>query len=122
MHNEMRSNHSDCTVGNFQGEESDFTVARHPEKSLHIYTTALKLCKIGMWLGGEKEKHNSVCSSNQKGHKNRGLLLKSMDYIIEWNAPSPVYGSQASRWLFPASVARVVRVHARAAGFSSQLC
>lgn len=25
-----------------------------------------------------------------------GLLLKTMDYIIEWNAPAPVYGSQAS--------------------------
>lgn len=70
-----------------------------------------------MWLGGEKEKRNGVCSSNQKGHKNRGFLLKSMDYIIEWNAPSPVYGSQASRWLFPASVAGVVRVHARVADF-----
>lgn len=54
---------------------------------------------------------NTICSSNQKGHKNWGLLLKGMDYIIEWNAPSPVYGLQASWWLFPGSIARVLRLH-----------
>lgn len=56
MCHEMHSNHGDCTAGNFQGEESDSAVARHLEKSLHIYTTALKLCKIGMRLGGRKGK------------------------------------------------------------------
>lgn len=50
MCHKMCSNDSDCTAGNFQGEESDSAVAQHPEKSLRIYTTALKLCKIGMWL------------------------------------------------------------------------
>lgn len=45
-----------------------------------------------------------------------GLLLKTMDYIIEWNAPAPVYGSQASCRLFPGSIARVVRLHNTAAG------
>lgn len=48
MYHEMHSNHLDCTAGNFQGEKSDSAVAWHPEKSLHIYTTALKLGKIGM--------------------------------------------------------------------------
>lgn len=46
-----------------------------------------------------------------------GLLLKTMDYIIEWNAPAPVYGSQASCRLFPGSIARVVRLHNTAAGW-----
>lgn len=50
MCHKMCSNDSECTAGNFQGEESDSAVAQHPEKSLCIYTTALKLCKIGMWL------------------------------------------------------------------------
>lgn len=61
MHHEMRSNHGNCTAGNFQGGESDSAVARHPEKSLHIYTTVLKLCKIGMWLwgGGESKKKSA---------------------------------------------------------------
>lgn len=45
-----------------------------------------------------------------------GLLLKTMDYIIEWNAPAPVYGLQASCRLFPGSIARVVRLHNTAAG------
>lgn len=38
----------ECTAGNFQGEESDSAVAQHPQKSLRIYTTTLKLGKIGV--------------------------------------------------------------------------
>lgn len=75
------------------------------------------------------KKNSAIHTSKKNGHKNGALLLKTIDCIIEWNAPAPVYGSQASCWLFPARTARVVRLHNTAAGkfffllsFQRRLC
>lgn len=77
--------------------------------------------KIDMWQG--KKMCGAIHSSNKKVHKNLSLLPKSMDYIIEWNAPAPVYALQASLWLFPGSIARVLRLHNTAASRALQrLC
>lgn len=81
----------------------------------YVYNCDKAVCKkIGMRWKNNVWYH--FHSSNKKGHKNWGLLLKSMDYIIEWNAPAPVCASQASVWLFPGSIARVLRLHNTTAG------
>lgn len=66
----------------FKVEKVIFAVARHPEKVityLHNCAKALQDWHMTWGVGWG----SSVYSSNHKGHKNRGLLLKSMDYIIE---------------------------------------
>lgn len=52
------------------------------------------------WHVKGKNLSGIIHSSNKKSHNTLGLLPKSMDYIIEWNAPAPVYASQASMRLF----------------------
>lgn len=85
------------------------------ETIMYLSSCDTALCKkIDMWQ--KKKMCGSIHTSNKKGHKNWGLLLKSLDYIIEWNAPAPVYGLQASWWLFPGSIARVMRLHNTTAG------
>lgn len=96
--------------------------ATQPVKPLLIYTDVIKLCAKRLACD-RKIMCGTIHSSNKKGHKTWGPLLKSMDYIIEWNAPAPICASQASLWLFPGSIARVLRLYNTAAGRALQwLC
>lgn len=87
-------------------------------KPLFIYTVMIKLCAKRLACD-RKIMCGTIHSSNKKGHKNWGLLLKSMDYIIEWNAPAPVCASQASLWLFPGSIEFCDFITQRQAGLCS---